>query len=139
MLAEVEIVVDHGDLAVLADDVGGAGGKPGMLRPGNVVGFLDLRSRGCDREGAAAFLGREIVKRFQVVRGHSDHLGTRLFKIAYGLTKSMGFGGAAARERLGEEIEDQRALLELVGEVELELLAANGASRGEVGCLIADL
>src|SRR6185503_9940581 len=48
----------------------------------------------------------------------------------------MRFGGAAAGERLGEEIEDDRPLLQLVGEVELELLAPDRPGGGEIRRLL---
>ena len=50
----------------------------------------------------------------------------------------MSFQRAPLGERLGEEIQDDRPLLELFGQVELEFLAADGAGGGEIGRLGAD-
>src|SRR5690348_4830592 len=50
----------------------------------------------------------------------------------------MGFRSASARERLREEIEDQWAVLELLGEVELERLAGDRAGGREIRSLGAD-
>jgi hypothetical protein len=45
----------------------------------------------------------------------------------------MGFERAALRERLGVEIEHDRAALERLAQVEAERLAAQRALRGEIG------
>jgi hypothetical protein len=63
VLAEIEVVVDHDDLAILADDVGSAGGDSRMRGPRDIEFLLNLGRRGRDREGAAAFLARELVQR----------------------------------------------------------------------------
>src|SRR5947209_14933140 len=139
MLAEVQVVVHHHHLAILADDVGRAGGDPGMLGPGDIIALLDFGRRGRNREGAAAFLGREIVQRLQIVAGHSDDLRPGLFEVADRLAEGMCLGGAAAREGLGEEIKNHGALLQLVSQVKLELLASDGARRREVGSCRAKL
>src|SRR6478609_1426350 len=60
VLAEIEVVVDHHDLAGLGDDIGGPGGDPRMRRPGHVISLLGRRSRRRDRERATAFLDRKI-------------------------------------------------------------------------------
>src|SRR4051794_1294899 len=109
-----------------------------MRGPGDVIGLLRFGSRGRDRESAAAFLGREVVKGLEVVGRHADHLSAGLLEIGNALTECVRFGGAAAGERLGEKIEDDRPLLELLGEVKLEFLAADGAGGGEIGRLGAD-
>ena len=44
----------------------------------------------------------------------------------------MGFEGAAFGEGLGEEIEDERAVADLVLQMELERLAGKGAAGGEI-------
>src|SRR3954447_26862815 len=109
-----------------------------MRGPGDVIRLLRLGSRGRDRESAAAFLGREVVEGLEVIGRHSDDLRAGLLEIADALTERMRFSGAPAGERLGEEIKDDRALLELFGEVKLELLAADCAGGAEIGCLGTD-
>src|SRR3954453_6219866 len=109
-----------------------------MRGPGHVIGLLRFGSGGRDRGGAAAFLGGEVMQRLEVVRRHADHLSAGLLEIGDALAERVCFGGAAAGEGLGEEIEDDGALLELLGEVELELLSADGARGGEIGRLGAD-
>jgi len=47
----------------------------------------------------------------------------------------MRFGRAARGERLGKEVEDDRPFMELLGEVELEGLAADGAVVVKSGAL----
>src|SRR5437868_14143744 len=110
-----------------------------MRGPGDVIGLLDLRRGGRDRKGAAALLGREVVQGLQVVGRHADDLRPGFLEVANRFAEGVSFGGAARGEGLGEEIEDHGALLELVGEVELELLAADRAGGGEIGRLVADL
>ena len=81
---------------------------------------------------------REFLERRQVVRRHPDDLRAGFLEIGDAVAESVGFGGAAAGECLGEEIEDDRALLQLLGEVELEWLAADRAGGGEIRSLGAD-
>src|SRR5579864_269080 len=107
--------------------------------PGDIISFLRLWSCGRDWESAAAFLGREVVKRLQIVRGHADNLRSCFLEVADGLAERMGFRSTAARERLREEVEHDGALPELVGEVDLELPAANCAGSREIRRLVADL
>src|SRR5690242_11346802 len=110
-----------------------------MRRPGDVIFLLDLWSCRGDRKGAAALLRREVVERLEVVPRHADHLGARFLEVADRRAEGMRFGSAAAGEGLGEEIEDYRPVLQLLGEMQLELLAADGAGRVEVGRLGAGL
>src|SRR4051794_7598526 len=109
-----------------------------MRGPGHVISLLRFESRGRDRECAAAFLGREVMQGLEVIGRHADDLRAGLLEIADAFAECMRFGGAAAGEGLGEEIEDDRALLELLGKVKLELLAANGPCGGKIRRLGAD-
>ena len=101
-------------LPLLVDDIGGAGGDPGMRGPGDVIGLLGRRRGGRDREGAAAFLDREILQRREIVGRHADDLSAGFLEVADRFAERMGLGGAARGEGLGEEIEDHRPLAELL-------------------------
>ena len=90
-------------LPLAVDHIGGARRQPRMLRPGDVIGLLGRRSRGRDREGAAAMLDREFLQDRQVVGRHADHLGARLFEVADRVAEGMRFGGAALVNALGKK------------------------------------
>jgi hypothetical protein len=139
MLAEVEVVMNHDDLAALVDHVGRARRQSGVRRPGDIIGLLGRGRRRGDGECASAMLGGEFVQRRQVVRGHPNHLRSRFLEVVDRFAERVRLRGAAARESLGEEIKHHRPLLQLLGEVNLELLAANRAGGGEVRSLVADL
>src|SRR6185437_6252102 len=110
-----------------------------MRCPGDIIFLLDLRRRGRDREGAAALLGRELVQRLEFIAGHSNDLGARFLEFADRGAERMRFSGAAAGEGLGKEIEYDRAILEHVGQVNLEILAADCAGSGKIRGLVTDL
>src|SRR5579884_437003 len=139
VLAEIRVVVDHDDLPALVDHVGGAGGDARMRRPGDIIFLLDCRSRGRDRERAAALPGREFVQGLEVVARHTDDLRAGLLELVDGGAERMRLGSAAAGEGLGEEIEHDRPLLEHVSQVDLEVLPADRAGGGEIRCLVPDL
>ena len=96
------------------------------------------RRRGRDRECVAAFLDREVLERREIVARDPMTWAPAFLKSAIAVAEGVRFSGAAAGESLGEEIENDRALLELVGEMEFERLAADRAEGGEVGRLVAD-
>src|SRR5690349_20069270 len=110
-----------------------------MRSPGHVISLLSLGGRGRDREGAATFLGREIVQRLQIVCGHTDDLRAGFLEVADRFAEGMRLGGAARSEGLREEVKDDWAFLHLLGQVDLELLAADCARRGKVRSLGANL
>src|SRR4249919_3292769 len=127
MLAEVEIVVNHRNLAVARDDVGRPRGQPGMFGPGHVISFLGGWRGGGDREGIAAFLDRKALQRRQVVGGEADNLGPGALEVGGRVTERVRFERTAFGEGLGEEIEHYRALFELGLQMELERLSTECA------------
>src|SRR6478672_8140912 len=131
--------MDHRDLAVLVDHVGRAGCDARMRSPGNVIRLLRLARCSRDRESAAAFLYRKVLERRYVVGRHADHLRARLLEVADRLAERVRLGCAARGKRLREEVEDDRAMLQLLRQVELELLAPDCSRRGEVWRLVAGL
>ena len=98
VLAEIQIVVDHYDLALAVDDVGRARREARMRRPGDIISLLRFRGRGGDREGAAAFLDREFLERRQVIGRHANNLSAGLFEVGDAVAEGVRFSRAAAGE-----------------------------------------
>src|SRR3954452_7379692 len=103
-----------------------------MLGPGDIIRLLGCRRGGRNREGSAALLDREALERRQIVRGEADDFGAGLLELGRRIAERVRLKRTALGERLGEEIEHNRALFELGFEVELEGLSAERAGGHEV-------